>query len=69
MQIIRPNIDIAEACSLRVGDTFEFTVESARFGVCIVTSLEEAIDEGNLENAKLECGDVGNFAAFINDRL
>ena len=42
MQIIRPNIDIAEIRTLKLGDTFEFTVENHRFGVCIVTSIEEA---------------------------
>lgn len=31
--------------------------------------LERAIKEGDFENAKRECGDVGNFAAFILDKL
>ena len=34
-----------------------------------VNELEESIDGGDFENAKHECGDVGNFAAFILDRL
>jgi len=34
-----------------------------------VDELEESIESGDFENAKHECGDVGNFAAFILDRL
>ncbi|MCK5611299.1 hypothetical protein KAR91_56035 [Candidatus Pacearchaeota archaeon] len=34
-----------------------------------VKELEGAINEGDIENAKRECGDVANFAAFILDIL
>jgi len=31
--------------------------------------LEEAIEEGDVENAILECADVGNFAMMVQDNL
>ena len=34
-----------------------------------VDELEESIERKDFANAKRECGDVGNFSAFINDRL
>lgn len=42
MQIIRPNADIVEGNTLKVGDTFEFNVDTIRYGICIVTSIEES---------------------------
>jgi len=40
-------------------------------GRCLeeLIELREAIEEGDMENAKLECADVGNFAMMIQDNL